>query len=754
MGKAALLQVHHILAVGILFILGCRVPAQHWDEGNTWAFKPARDDFRKDALLDLRYLNEKTAGESGFVATDGLGGFRLGGGKPVRFWALNSNVGRNVPFTVAPLGRQTEPKLADHARFLAKRGVNMVRLHAQISPNPGQPLTDINEIDRDWIWRSVAAMRKEGIYTTISPYWSVPMKFSAAWGIPGDPTQSALGLLFIDPKLQSAYRVWLKKLLTTTNPYTGIPLAKDPALAILQLQNEDSLFFWTVNNIQGVQRKNLSARFGEWLIAKYGSAHNIAQHWDNDALVEDRPTENSYDFHNVWELTQARVGGRARRLDDQTEFWASVMADFNKGTVDYLRNTLGCRQLINAGNWKTADAVRLNDIERWTYLPTDVDAVNKYFAGVHKGPNEGWAIVDGDTFTSPSCLLNPKEMPTNLKQTRGRPMLITESSWVLPAGYASEGPFLTAAYQSLTGVDIYYWFATGDDEFTAPESGNGYLPSQAKWVMGGPDTLGTFPAAALLFRQGYLKQGDPVVIEEHELNDLWQRKTPIIAEEASFDPNRDAGDIAPKSSIKAGVNPLAFLVGPVQVEFGGDPAKSQATKLTPYINSSEVSVTSNTREIVMNNLKGFCTVDSPCAQGVAAFFDRKPAHPLTDVTFISRNEYGAALAVSMDTKPLKESKKILVQFGTRSRPSGWQDKEATVKLEGGGSVAGFEVVAHGKAPWRVVKGDLEVIVSNPNLMTATALDANGNGIGVIPSTRLAGKFRFKFPPDALYVVLQ
>ena len=30
----------------------------------TWAFNPKPDDFRKDALLDLRYLNEKVAGES------------------------------------------------------------------------------------------------------------------------------------------------------------------------------------------------------------------------------------------------------------------------------------------------------------------------------------------------------------------------------------------------------------------------------------------------------------------------------------------------------------------------------------------------------------------------------------------------------------------------------------------------------------------------------------------------------------------
>ena len=49
----------------------------------TWAFVPERDRFRSDALLDLRGLNEKVAGQSGFVrlAPDGES-FVLGDGTP------------------------------------------------------------------------------------------------------------------------------------------------------------------------------------------------------------------------------------------------------------------------------------------------------------------------------------------------------------------------------------------------------------------------------------------------------------------------------------------------------------------------------------------------------------------------------------------------------------------------------------------------------------------------------------------------
>lgn len=718
----------------------------------SWPFNPARDDFSPSALLDLRSLNEKIAGESGFVKSDVSGDFTYGNGKPLRFWAVNTGTGKEKPWVKRPLWKQTEPDLARHARFLAKRGVNLVRLHSQVSPDPksGAKITDINQAERDYIWRSVAAMKKEGIYTCLSPYWGVPMKFAPAWNVPGGADQSALGLLFFDPTLQGAFKSWLKALYTEKNPYTGVALAQDPSIAIIQIQNEDSLFFWTVNNIKGVQRRNLGKLYGDWLKKKYGSLSAASQAWQGNQIQGDDPAAGVLEFHNIWEMTQQRNGGMAKRLADQTEFWARTMYDFNKSIADYLRKDLGCKQLINAGNWKTASTVRLGDQERWSYTANEVDAVNHYFGGVHQGANNGWAIVNGDKFTSMSALLDPKALPINLKQTAGRPIMVTESTWVFPNGYASEGPFLVSAYQGLSGVDAYFWFATGDEEWTHPQSANGYMPSQGKWLYGNPDILGTFPAAALMHRMGYVKRGSPAVSENRSLADLWTRKTPIIAEEASFDPNRDSGDIAPASAVKTGVSPLAFLVGPVQVKFDADPAQ---TKAAP-VSATNGEVKSNTGELISNSDKGFVTVNAPCAQGVAAFFGRKPTHVLVDVTFSSQNNFGSALAVSMDGQPLKTSKKVLVQVGTESRPTDWVERAATINLGENRSVPGFEVVNYGKSPWAVAKAKLDVIVKNPGLKKATVLDMNGNAAGSVALQKVDGGVRFKFPENAMYVVLE
>jgi hypothetical protein len=719
----------------------------------TWPFQVERDDFSSEAVLDLRWMNEKTAGESGFVRVDEHGDFVLGSGKPVRFWAVGSTVGRENPYVVRPLWRRPEPDLARHARFLAKRGVNMVRLHTFVNPDPRQKpaaaIQEINEAERDFVWRAVAAYKKEGIYVTLSPYWAVNMRWNANWEYRND---DAHGLLFFDEPMQKAYKSWMRQLLAEPNPHTGVALASDPALAIIQTQNEDSLLFWTVNNLKGAPRERFGRMFYTWVVDKHGSWENAQRAWSNNRVNGDDPANGRLEFHNLFEMTQTRSGGFKARLDDQLEFWARTMHNWYSGLAKYLREELGCGQLINASNWKTGDVIRLEDVERWAYTATDVQAVNRYYTGIHRGPNNGWAIVRGDEFTSPSILRDPRQLPVSLKQTKGVPMLVTESTWVMPSAYATEGPFLVAAYQSLNGVDGFYWFSTWDDEWSHPQSANGYLQSQQKWMFASPDMLGTFPAAALLYRMGYVRRGEPVVVEHRSLQDLWQRRTPIIAEAASFDPNRDSGDVAPDSSIRTGVDPLAFLVGPVQTVFGSSSANSVAVDLQPYLKNDRTVIDSITGELSFDRGNGYVVLNAPKAQGVTGFFENRNSFETGDTSIWSGNEYASILVVAMDDRPLCESHRVLVQVGTRSRPTGWEERPKTFTVNNA-EVKGFEVVEFGRAPWQVQTAQVDVTVRNARLTRARVLDMNGNAVRELDTIVGDGFLRFRFPDAAMYVVL-
>jgi hypothetical protein len=719
------------------------------DEPGAWIFRYQENKLDQPAALDLRSLNEKTAGETGFVKLSADGNsFVRGDGQPIRFWAINAN------FADAK-------DAARHARFLAKMGVNMVRLHAQLpSKEKDAKITDVDAAEIDKMHRFVAEAKKQGIYCTISPYWA-SQEAPKSWGLEGYDSVSPWGVMFFNDKLKNAYKEWVRKLYEPKNPYTGIPLSQDPAVAIIQIKNEDSLLFWTTQGIKPEQQKVLGKKFGEWLKKKYGSLDKALAAWEGDKHENDRFGEGVVGILMIYEMTQDRTGGRAKRLDDQTQFFTETQRAFYADIVDFYRKDLGCKQLINATNWITADPIRLNDLERYTYTATDVLAVNRYYTGVHIGPNNGWRIDPGDKFTSPSALLNVRNLPANLKQVVGHPMLITESTWVHPLDYQSEGPLLMAAYQSLTGVDAFYWFAASKAEYDLSPffpfvRVNGDFPHH-KWTCSTPDLIGMFPATALMFRRGYLKQGEPVVHEERTLEEMFQRKVPLIAEDASFDPNRFAGKTGSAASvIKGGVNPLAFLVGPVEVKYGGDPSKSTAADLSKYVDESAKTIKSVTGEIVTNYGQGFTTINAPQAQAATGFLT-KAGGPikLADVTLTSGNDYATIAVVAMDDQPIATSTRLLVQVGTRAYTSGWKQKPASFPSEDKKTtIDGFEVVSTGKPPWRVVNTDVTIAINNAGLKKATLLDPNGFAKQDLTGERQGNTFTLKLPSDAMYVILE
>jgi hypothetical protein len=733
-----------------LTVIGVAPASGFGQEPGTWAFAHAPDTFDSKALLDLRYLNEKVAGESGFLkrTPDGRG-FALGNDKPVRLWAVGSDVYR----------KSSPEEMARHARFLAKIGVNMVRIHSQLNPGAkGSKIADVDEKEVDRIRQFVAALKKEGIYVTISPYWATARDVSN-WGIDGLTGQSDLwGLLFFDEKLQAGYKAWAKTLYEPNNPYTGLPLAKDPAVGIIQVQNEDSLLFWTTQGMKPAVQERFGKKFGEWLAKKYGSLDKAKAAWEGTKHEKDDFGNGKVGLFSIWHMTQEWKGGQGKRVNDQCQFFSETQQRFYASMVDFYRNELGCKQLLNASNWVTADPVKLNDAERWSYAAMDVIAVNKYTGGVHVGAENGWRIDPGHHFTNQSCLLDPRGLPTNLKQVAGHPMIITESTWVHPEGYQSEGPFLIAAYQSLSGVAGYYWFSATVPEYDLDPclrflNLKGQHPL-FKWSCSTPCLMGQFPAAALVYRQGYLRQGEPAVHEERPLDDLWQRKVPLIAEDRSFDPNRYQGTQGEKSEVKGGANPLAFLVGPVEVKYGGDPGKTAVVDLAKYIDTKKKLVKSITGEIGLDYGTGLCTMDAARAQGASGFLKKAGAVKLSDVTITSGNDYATVFVVALDGQPLRASRKILVQTGTSARLQGWQTKPAQFKGDGKQLLDGFEIVATGKPPWRIVDTDVSLALKNPNIKGATLLDTSGYSIKGIEGARTERTFTLNLPPNALYVILE
>jgi hypothetical protein len=277
-----------------------------------------------------------------------------------------------------------------------------------------------------------------------------------------------------------------------------------------------------------------------------------------------------------------------------------------------------------------------------------------------------------------------------------------------------------------------------------------------KWSASIPAIMGGFPANALLFRRGYVKQGEPVVHEERTLKSIWERKTPVIAEDPSFDPNRDqAPPAAPKPGEKStAVDPLAFLVGPVEVKYDGDPSKTYAVDLSKFIDKTKKRVTSNTGEIVLDYGVGLCTIDTPKAQGACGYLSKSELIKLSVLSIRSANSYATILAVPLDDQPLATSKKILIQVGTANRPTGWKSKVVEFQTSDKRTIQGLEVLNTGTPPWLIADAKFGISLKNTGLSKATLLNPAGYVVENVPVNRAKTGITLTLPTDTMYLILE
>jgi hypothetical protein len=713
------------------------------DETNSWAFKPSPDAFTDQALLDLRSLNEPTSGQSGFIrlSDDGMD-FVRGDGEPIRFWGVASN----------PNVRWSPAQIDAHFRFLAKRGVNFVRMHCHVADeSDGAEITDIDEKERDTIWRYAAAAKRNGIYLLISPYW-YHRKIPASWELEGYTAgDMPVGSLYVCSRYQDAYKTWLRKLYLPKNPYTGLALKDDPTLAICKFKNEDGLLWYTFDKIAQPHKRTLREMYRDWLAKKYGSIDAARAAWKGARTPENDWADGLPAFYTTWLLTQPQQGPTAKRMADELAFRAHVQRSWYADIHRFHKEELGVKQLTTPNSWRSADPNVLGDLERWTYTPCDVVTDNRYTGGLHQGPRRIYMISPGDRLVNWSMTRRPLELPCNVKQVVGRPFVLTETAWSNPNLYQSEGPLMTSAYMSLTGVDTACWFHPSapqwDDDPRFPFGPKDWK----KWSGSVPMQMDMFPAAALAFRKRMIARGEIAVRETRTPEQLFAREDPVIAESQLFDPLQDEKDLRSGQGDVDRVSRLAFLVGPVQVEFGRQ-ADVKVEDLSEFVDPSAGTVASNTGQLRLDYRRGLFTVDAPKTQGAAGFLARVGAVALTDLTIRSENDYATVQAVAMDDRPLRRSRKVLVQVGTVTRLTGFQTEPASLTHQER-TVEGLRIVRIGKPPLRIANTRVRIELANENVTRATLLDHNGYAAGCVKLRRDGKAVTLDLPQRSVYVLL-
>jgi hypothetical protein len=351
-------------------------------------------------------------------------------------------------------------------------------------------------------------------------------------------------------------------------------------------------------------------------------------------------------------------------------------------------------------------------------------------------------------FSSLSNLKKPLRLPCTLKYAEGFPMMITESTWVNPTLYQSEGPIMLAAYGALTGLDAFYWFA-----FSSMNYDNGL----GKWSSAHPETAGMMPAGALIFRKLYIKPAPVILMEERSMDSLYKRLSPLIGENYGFDPNRDKENADLEANIKGGVNPLALLVGSVRVKYNGNAANTKLTDVSEYIDEKKQTVRSITDELDLDYGNGILKLNAPKAQGVSGFLSKIGKIKLSDISIQSGNDYATIVVVPMDDSSIKESKKLLIEVGTYCRPTGWKTIPSKIKSSKTATdtfIDAEEILNVGSQPYKIKNTDATIIIRNGKLSKAQMLDEFGFAGKNLEVKKEGNELTIKLPPRSMYVVVQ
>jgi hypothetical protein len=624
-------------------------------ETNWFAFDPPADPFNESAI-DLRRLNESFAGEHGVIDVRGDEFIHSANSQPVRFWAVNG-----------PPQNLSGDALQQCARRLAKYGVNLVRLHGAMFDKAGD--ADPKKVRHTQ--EVVAAMKAQGIYSHFSIYFPLWMSPPAdhPWLQGYDGKTHPFAALMFNPEFQERYRAWWKALLLTPDA-NGRKLVDEPAVFGLEVQNEDSFFFWTFSpdRIPDAQLRILEAKFGGWLKKKYGSLDAALSKWGGQKVKRDAFDEGRAGFRPLWNMFSEKMA----RDRDTAQFLFETQRAFYVETVEFLRS-LGFKGVITASNWATASPEVFGPLEKWSYAVGDFIDRHGYFSVAHKGDNAEWSIRNGHTYTDRSALRFDAETPGKPRQFvhpamdityDNKPSMISETTWNRPNRFRSEAPLYFASYGALQGSDAIVHFALDGANWSV-KPGFWMQP----WTLMAPSQMAQFPAAALIYRRGLVNAGDVLARVDLNTNDLLNLKGTPLPQDASFDELR-LKDVPQGTEVKPGqrIDPLIHYAGRVNVAFTGAPGRTMLTDLGPMIDHSAKTVRSSTGELKLDYDKGLLTVNAPGAQGASGNLGAGGEIELADASIRSQLDNAHIIIVSLDGEPLARSRRMLLQVMSEEQP--------------------------------------------------------------------------------------
>ena len=615
------------------------------------------DTFDPRSVIDMSALTPAPAGTFGFLKANGDALQFEKAAAPVKLWGVGANL---------EVGKFTREQLTQRVKYLRKFGCNIVREHPLWDEVTTDGRIDAKKLDAyDW-W--FAELKKHGLYSAWSIFYHWRIGPDTGYELFDDlpeekdgKLRDTYGVIASAPKLWERRTRVLVELLAHKNPFTGLRYADDPALATVEMNNEESIFFWNpLGDLADGNKKwpkhaqQLRENFAAWVKARYQTNDALAAAWGalkNGDAIDARELR----LMSPWELDgdgiRGPFAGQTRRAGDVLRFLAEMQRANHAACEKAIRGA-GFRGVTIATAWQAGSG--LGELPNlWTDTAADMIDRHDYFGGGagHHGIAEG--RVDW-----PSHLTRPGLgiFSRNLRVVENRPFGMTEWSQSPPNRWKLECAPLMAFY----ALGLQGWDASWHFSQSGTRLGDGW-PGMSAYSSDTPHYLGQFPALAFALHRGHVQEAPVVAARRFSTDEIFN------------------GNDAAKSPATPAET---FAIGRVTTAFDG--GKTERSDLAKYWDEKNKTLTSATGELVwdygrervlLRGAKTQAILGKPGADAIA----------LPGVTATVRTEFVSLIFTPLDDAPLAESKHILITALAQDKQTGARYNADGTQLEAAGT---------------------------------------------------------------------
>jgi hypothetical protein len=673
-----------LLIVLIFVAAGSSLTAQKVPEKSTGWFPFTPANTVEPGIIGMESWLDAPAGKHGFVQNKG-DKLVFENGETVKFWG--TNICSRLPYVEAE-------KADSFVNFVAKYGMNAVRFHKfswYAYFNNKSTEFDPEKFERFDYFQ--AKLREKGIYYGWSHIYghrvmpgdsshllaySEIKNLKYPWSHLNGTTSS---LVNFAPDLQQLSIDLTVNMLNHVNPHTGLRYADDPALAFIEFQNEDNIFWSAIGKSleQAPTYKALLCRqFSQWLKKKYGSQTELENVWGAANIPEGESLEQGNIFPNPthglfsWEYETALKENRpmAIHILDKMRFLYEKQVEFYKKFEKAVRET-GYKGVLVGSCWQAGSGISHLYNLHADYEVGMIDRHN-YFGGGAGGHR----MTEGKVNNVP-LVAQPGSglLSTGLQDVVDRPFSFSEWMSLVPNEWTAEAAPLIAVYgMGLQGWDASFSFATDIPRFSK------YLQSEGHGVYNAtsPLHIGLYPALARMVYR----------------NDVTE--SPVIATRNVYVPSLADGKLGFSELVKQGyddksftgtVTPEMLAIGRFPIQFTDRYIETEIPDALEYWKKDAESVSAATGELNWSyGEKDFVSVNTKGTKGVIGFAQNEMVK-LGDWEIETENPFAVIFITDLSEKgDLATAEKILVTAVARAQNTGMEyvyaEGETILKSEG------------------------------------------------------------------------